>query len=152
MEKKLLKSSVIDCLWILDKDSGLCIFEREYKSTKELAICSNLISGFLNAISTFIDETFSEGIEVMNLSNRKIYFNYTEELMFVVLFSSSFKASMNQFDNIMNKIIKNFYRRFGEAFTETFWCSKPYIFKSFEEELDSIISGTIPVAHFLEML
>ena len=63
---------LIDGLWILEIESGSCLFEENYK--KWSVQDTQLISSFLTAIRSFTKEAFSEDIEFIQFKTRKIIF------------------------------------------------------------------------------
>jgi len=127
---------VIDGLWILEIESGSCLFEENYK--KWSIQDTQLISSFLTAIRSFTKEAFSEDIEFIQFKTRRIIFEISGKILFILAVSNSDFS-----EEILKSIIQNLINKFNEKFKSIL--EKRYIayefkvFKSFSKDLRQII-------------
>ena len=141
MEKKK-ESSVeylIDGLWILENQSGLCLFEEIYNDFTKEGISSDLITSFLLALLTFADEAFSDAILHIQLRNHKIIFDLTKYVLFVVAINAKAPASDAEIKYAIRKIAKVFNKKFQNVFKKGNWSGNVSIFDSFSDDLKQIV-------------
>ncbi|MHA1147683.1 MAG: hypothetical protein ACTSR8_05515 [Promethearchaeota archaeon] len=151
---RLIKSNkLIESIWILDKNSGICLFE-ENLSQDQIGsdISADLASAFLSAISTFVDETFSDGIQNIEFQKRKLYFRFTNELLFVFVFSKSIKTTKRDQDRVMNDIMKSFFLKFGDKLENGDFMNCTSDFRIFSKDLNEIIRAKSPIENFLSLI
>ena len=82
-----MEEFLIDGLWILEIESGSCLFEENYK--KWSSHDTQLISSFLTAIRSFTKEVFSENIEFIQFKSRKIIFEISGRILFIFAITNS---------------------------------------------------------------
>ena len=75
---------MIESLWILDNESGICIFEENYTDITKEGTSTDLISAFLSAILSFANETFTDEIKHIQFSNHRILFEFSNSFLFVI--------------------------------------------------------------------
>ena len=102
---------LIDGLWILDIDSGSCLFEENYKiwSVKD----TQLISSFLSAIRSFTREAFSEDIQFIKFTRHKVIFEISGRILFIIAVRNSV---LNE--EILRSTIKEIIKRFNKTFLQ----------------------------------
>jgi len=127
---------LIDGLWILDIESGSCLFEENY--IKWSAKDTQLISSFLTAIRSFTKEAFSEEIQFIQFKSRKIIFEISYKILFVIAVNNS-----DLDDEILKKTIKKLIIQFNTTFdqilTKKNFANEFKKFKSFSDDLRRII-------------
>ncbi|MFX1277174.1 MAG: hypothetical protein ACFFBP_00845 [Promethearchaeota archaeon] len=127
---------LIDGLWILDIDSGSCLFEENYKkwSIKD----TQLISSFLTAMRSFTKEAFSEDIQFIQFTHRKIIFEISGRILFIIAIQNS---DLNK--DILRYTIKEIINRFNKTFHPIISSNKILKdfkqFSSFSAELREIV-------------
>ena len=137
----------------LAKDSGICLFEKYLSENEDnLNISADLASAFISAISIFVDETFSDGIQNIEFQKRKLYFRFTDKLLFVFIFSKSIKIPKREQDRIMNQVIKNFYKRFGEDLDNEKFITHISNFKVFSEDIAEIMRAKTPIENLMNFI
>ncbi len=138
---RVMNEFLIDGLWILEIESGSCLFEENYK--KWSIQDTQLISSFLTAIRSFIKEAFSEDIEFIQFKTRKIIFEVSGKILFIIAVSNS-----NFSEDILKDIIKNLVIKFNQSFQSILKkkniISEFRTFQSFSKDLGQII-GRKPV-------
>ena len=154
---KLIKfNKLIESIWILDKKSGICLFEENLSiSESNVDISADLASAFISAISTFVDETFSDGIQNIEFQKRKLFFRFTDKLLFVFIFSKSVKITIREQNKIMKEIMNDFYSRFGDKLEQGDFMNQVSDYKIFSENLKEIVRTKSPfenITNFLSFL
>ncbi|MHA1688749.1 MAG: hypothetical protein ACTSUN_05350, partial [Promethearchaeota archaeon] len=74
----------IECLWILDSHSGICIFEQNYVDLTKDNVSVDIISSFFSAILSIAQESFVDQIQYIKFSKRKVFFKFHEDLLFII--------------------------------------------------------------------
>jgi len=110
--------SLLENLWVLEKQSGICLFEKSFVENQSEKISVDLASAFLTAISSFVDETFSDGIQSIDFQKRKIHFRFRGRLLFIFIFSKSVKSAHRAKEKLMNRIIDKFYEQYQHILDE----------------------------------
>ena len=77
-------------------------------------ISTDLISSFLSAILTFADEAFAEEIQHIKFSNRRILFEFSDQVLFILAVGDE-SASDSQIKKIFDQIAKKFNEQFHSA-------------------------------------
>lgn len=132
----LISDNKIDCLWILEPNSGICIFEENYEDITTEGTSIEVIAGFLSAILSFADEAFAETIQHIKFSNKKIFFELTDYALFVVAIKDERKINSNNTYELIKEISNQFYSQFREALEH--WNGNINQFDSFSESLKLI--------------
>ena len=127
---------LIDGLWILDVESGLCFFEENYRkwSLKD----TQLISSFLTAIRNFIREAFSEDIEFIQFKSRKIIFEVSGRSLFIIAVSKS-NSNEEKIRITIKEIVKRFNKKFHSILKNNRIIKDFRQFRNFSEDLEHII-------------
>ncbi|MFX1236866.1 MAG: hypothetical protein ACFFAS_20580 [Promethearchaeota archaeon] len=136
---------VIDGIWILKNNSGVCLFEEIYVDFKKEGISKDLVSGLLSAIVSFIQDAFIDKLEYLMFSNRRLVLKYNPHVLFVVAISakkvedSDFKSHIEE---CMNKINDAFNAKYFNLFESKKWDGNIVQFYSFTEALQKIVHRT----------
>lgn len=134
---------LIDGIWILDIDSGLCLFEENYVDFKKEGISRDLITGFLSAIINFIGEAFNDKLQFIMFSNHKILFKfYLNKLLFVVAINTYVTNNPEINSHVIgciDDISERFYEKFHSRFENGGWDGYMRGFKAFSHDLRDII-------------
>ena len=141
MEQKKNKEVeyLIEGLWILEYESGLCLFEEIYKDFTKEGMSTDLITGFLSALLNFANETFSDAILHIQLSNRKILFELTKYILFVIAVNAKSSVTDGEIKFTIRKIAKIFNKKFQSVFKKGKWSGNVSIFNSFSDDLKQIV-------------
>ena len=131
---------LIESLWILEASSGICIFEENYVDFTVEGVSTDLIASFLSALLTFAGEAFTEEIQHVKFTNRKIYFQFSEYVLFVIAVNDNERYKDSQIIKIKNKIAKRFYDKYNSVFTNDSWSNNIRIFSDFSEDLKEIVN------------
>ncbi len=130
---------LIEGLWILEYESGLCLFEEIYKDFTKEGMSTDLITGFLSALLNFANETFSDAILHIQLANRKIIFQTSKHVLLVVAVSAKAPADDAEIKFTIRKIAKIFNKKFQSIFKKGKWSGKVSVFSSFSDNLKQIV-------------
>jgi hypothetical protein len=133
------ESHSIESLWILEKKSGICIFEDNYVDFTNVGISSELIAGFLSALLTFAGKAFSDNVEFIKFSKRKMFFEFTKFFLFVIAINENVPYDETQVIKIRKTISKVFSKRFQDIFTNNNWDGDITVFYNFSEDLQYIV-------------
>ena len=139
-------------LFILE--SGICIFH--YRSGESLDINENLVSGFLNAISQFTEETFRKSaLDQINISNKKkivIYSPSQDDKLDNSLEVEGIKmkiyaiVDINDYNPLVLTLVKKLYQKFLRTYKDYLERSRFHNTKKFEpfaDEVTNIMDGKI---------
>ena len=128
---------LIDGLWIIESISGSCLFEENYKkwSSKD----TQLIASFLSAIRSFSREAFSEDIEFIQFKNRKILFEVSGKVLFVIAVTNKSDASEKEIKMVVKNIIRRFNSRFDFIIRRDGLLREFRLLNVFSEDLREIV-------------
>jgi len=130
---------LIESLWIIENQSKLCVFEENYSDFMKDGISTELIGSFLAALLTFAKESFTDEIQFIKFSNRKIVFKFSKHLLFVIAFSDKDINKDHQIKEISNEIVNKFNEKFDPFFENNSWNGNTTIFESFSDDLKEIV-------------
>ena len=139
MEEKKLEF-LLDGLWILESTSRLCIFEENYVDFIKEGKPTDIVSSFLAALLTFADEAFTDEIQFIKFSNRKILFTFSQYLLFVFAINDKDTNKEYQIKDFCNRIISRFNEKFVYIFENNTWTGNVSIFENFSEDLREIVN------------
>ena len=139
MEEKKLEF-LLDGLWILESSSRLCIFEENYVDFIKEGKPTDIVSSFLAALLTFADEAFTDEIQFIKFSNRKILFMFSQYLLFVFAINDKDTNKEYQIKDFCNRIISRFNEKFVYIFENNTWNGNVSIFENFSEDLREIVN------------
>ena len=139
MEEKKLEF-LIESLWILENSSRLCIFEQNYVDFIKEGKSTEIVSSFLAALLTFANEIFTDEIQFIKFSNRKILFKFTPHLLFVFAINDKDTNKDYQIREICNRIVKRFNDKYGYIFENNNWNGNISMFDNFSEDLREMIN------------
>jgi hypothetical protein len=132
-----MKDFLIDGLWVLDYNSGICIFEENYRDWST-DLSTDLISSFLTAILSFANEAFIDAIQFIQFANHKIIFEFNEHALFVIAVSDS-NISEVQLKVTIEKVANKFIKKFQAFFENGKLKGNIKQFNEFSEELKKIV-------------
>jgi len=132
-----MKDFLIDGLWVLDYNSGICIFEENYRDWST-DLSTDLISSFLTAILSFANEAFIDAIQFIQFANHKIIFEFKEHALFVIAVSDS-NISEEQIKATIEKVANKFIKKFHAIFENGHLKGNIKQFNEFSEELKKIV-------------
>jgi len=130
---------LIESLYILEKDSGICLFEENYVDITKDGISTDLISSFLSAILSFADETFADEIQHIQFSNRRILFNFSEHVLLVIAVHKETPATDFQIKRMIDNIASQFDQKYSIIFETDQWRGDITQFNDFSQELYEIV-------------
>lgn len=130
---------LIEGLWILENLSGICLFEEIYSDFTKEGISTDLITSFLSALLSFANEAFTDAIQHIQLSNRKILFELTKNVLFVAIVSAKIPATDTEIKYAIRKIAKVFNKKFKSSFKDGSSGGKVSVFNSFSDDLRKIV-------------
>ncbi len=117
---------------------GMCIYE--YSLTNEMAIDSQMLSGFLTAIGSFAQETFKSGLSTIQIRNEKKLVFYIEKET-----SLLFVAISDAMDNniLLDKILAEIAHRFIELKADVLKSCPNHLdkYKDFDDELKILLKN-----------
>lgn len=129
---------IIESLWILDDESGICIFEENYRDITKEGVSTDMIASFLSAILMFAGETFAEEIQHIKFKNSKIIFDFSDHFLLVIAVSgdsSDFRTKL-----IASEVKTRFNERFQDILADGQWAGGDIsVFNPFSEDLAEII-------------
>ena len=143
----------IESLWVLDNVSGICVFEENYVDFTNEGMSTDLIGSFLSALLTFADETFTDEIQHVQFSNRKIIFKFSEFLLFIIAVNEKAPISDFQVKKKIDEIAKVFNAKYQHIFDrdEHKWGGNISQFESFSEDLRKIVKREPLSIKFLQL-
>lgn len=124
-------------LWIIERNSGICIFNKNIKCLKKKHLSIDLICGFLSAISMLASEAFAEDIKYIKLSNSKLYFKYTTNFLFILSIQNENRFNSHKIKTLINDISDLFVFYYDKDFES--WDRDIRQFKAFSKYLANIV-------------
>lgn len=140
---------LIEGLWILENLSGICLFEEIYNDFTKEGISTDLITSFLSALLGFVNEAFTDAIQHIQLSSRKILFKLTKHVLFVVAINAKASATDAEIKYTIRKIAKVFNKKFKSSFKNGSSGGKVSVFNSFSDDLRKIVKNEPLTLKFL---
>jgi propanediol dehydratase large subunit len=133
-------------IWIIQKDSGICVFEQSF-SESAVTIDSDLIGGFLSAILNFSDEVIKSSIQYIQLNDYLLYYDFSRDFVFVYLCEPD--VSVKNIGKISEKTVKSFGTHFEQPGQLSFTgdVSK---FNTFASETEQILESKSYYHKFLK--
>ncbi|TFG25851.1 MAG: hypothetical protein EU532_11235 [Promethearchaeota archaeon] len=145
-------SLLIENLWVIENQSKLCVFEANYSDFTKDRISKDMVGSFLAALLTFAKESFTDEIQFIKFSNRKIVFKFSKHLLFVIAFSDKDINKDHHIKEISNEIVERFNEKFITIFENNNWNGNTTIFESFSEDLKEIVKREPLTIKFIEFL
>lgn len=143
---------LLENLWILDKESGICIYEQDFRIDSNSEYSVDLVSAFINAMAMFADETFSEGIERIEFKQKKIYFRFSGKLLFVFIFRKNVRISESEINHLINLTVNCFSKMFSSTLNEEYFYNRFELYETFDEKACEIAKKKSPFGNILELL
>ncbi|GAH35568.1 unnamed protein product, partial [marine sediment metagenome] len=119
--------------------SGICLFEEIYNDFTKEGISTDLITSFLSALLSFANEAFTDAIQHIQLSSRKILFELTKNVLFVAIVSAKTPVTDAEIKYTIRKIAKVFNKKFKSSFKDGSSGGKVSVFNSFSDDLRKIV-------------
>lgn len=130
---------LIESLWVLENNSRICVFEQNYVDFTKDGMSTDMVSSFLAAILTFADETFTDEIQFIKFSNRRMLFRFSKYFLFVIAISDKDENRSNHIRQICNNIVNKFNEKYEHIFEKNQWNGSISIFDDFCEDLKEIV-------------
>lgn len=119
-------------IWIIEKDSGICIFEQSFKN---INMNPDLISGFLIAMLNFGKELADKDFESIQFKELKIALNnYDHYIIAMAITDDANDADVRDFFEIVSD---EFSKRYDEILTD--WQGETSIFDKFGEYTENLV-------------
>jgi len=139
-QENIENAFLIESLWILENLSGICVFEENYVDFTSEGVSTDLIGSFISALLTFAGEAFTDEIQHIQFSNRKIIFEFSEYLLFIVAVNAKTPLA----DFLIKKKIDQIARAFNAKYQPVFakdrgWGGNISQFEPFTEDLKKIV-------------
>ncbi len=151
MEKhKRENDLLIEGLWILEKSSGICIFEENYLDFTKGNVSSEMVGSFLATILTFAGEAFTGELQHIKFSNRKILFKFSENVLFIIAINDRNSDNSIEIDKIYDEIANKFNEKFQFVFKNGDWNGNTNIFNNFADDLKKIVKKEPIKVKFLQ--
>jgi len=143
---------LIDSLWVLEAQSGIVIFEENYSDFTKEGMEADLMSAFLSALLSFTEESFTSDIEHIKLTDRKILFEPTQYVLFVVS-QKDFSISDKRIKKMIKEISEKFADKYDSFFERTkHWDGRIKRFQGFSKDLKAIVKKEPLTVKFLRSL
>ncbi|MFX0072261.1 MAG: hypothetical protein ACFFAO_14335 [Candidatus Hermodarchaeota archaeon] len=142
---------IIESLWILERRSGICIFEENYLDFTKEGISTDMVGAFLAALLSFARETFTDEIQNIQFSNRKVFFKFSKHLLFVTICCND-KNNHHKIKEISNEIEEKFNLKYEKIFENDGWNGNTSTFREFSSDLSEIVKNKPLKLKFLEAL
>ncbi|MHA1731837.1 MAG: hypothetical protein ACTSU5_07830 [Promethearchaeota archaeon] len=121
-------------LLVIERETGVCIFETQFKRRSSDDLDPDLLGGFLLALFELSKEMNAGGIEHVQLGNVKIVYNIQPELMVVAIVEPG--AKNDEIRDTVNLIQRRFREKYGDALASFSGNVTP--FEGFTEDLGEI--------------
>ena len=107
----------IESLWVLESNSGICIFEQNYVDITKDNVSVDIISSFFSAILSIAQESFVDEIQYIKFSKRKLFFDFREDLLFIVSIKDTENSGDEQIKRVIKKIAEQFIAKYRPVLT-----------------------------------
>jgi hypothetical protein len=134
---KRKENRFLENLWIIERKSGICIFNKNFKCLGKKHLSTDLICGFLSAISMLASEAFTENIKYIKLSNSKLHFKYTMNFLFVLSVYNENRFTSRTIKSLINDISNLFIFYYDKDFES--WDRDLRQFKGFSKNLATLV-------------
>ncbi|MHA1340609.1 MAG: hypothetical protein ACTSRZ_17915 [Promethearchaeota archaeon] len=124
----------INNIWILERDTSVCIFEYNLVQYKYDA---DLIGGFISAIFSFGNELVKDQIQSIQFKEFTLSVKLIDKIFLIVSFKNS--APIKRINQFINKISNKFIEDFGDALKN--FCGNIEVFSEFLQYLDKILNS-----------
>ncbi len=131
-------------LWILNRESGICLFEQGFRSEEEKATAtqldSDLFTGFVSAIFSFSRVISGSSIDKMVLDDGVLYYRTSELIVIVILAEKT--QSVAKIKQLLTEIELEFLQDYRSAL-EMNLGEDTAIFKPFGDKIQQIVKKPI---------
>ena len=134
---KRKENRFLENLWIIERKSGICIFNKNFTSLEKKHLSTDLICGFLSAISMLASEAFAENIKYIKLSNSKLNFKYTTNFLFVLSIHNENRFTSHTIKTLFNDISDLFIFYYDKDFES--WDRDIRQFKAISKHLATLV-------------
>lgn len=124
-------------LWIIDRQTGICLFEQTFaKPPRE--VDSDLIGGFLTAISKFCEELVGEEIASIRTQNLQILYHAAEKFVVIVLLPNNINNEIAQ--SMLNEISILFVEKYA-GYLDAGKLANVSVFQDFAVEMEHLYNA-----------
>ncbi|MHA1283512.1 MAG: hypothetical protein ACTSQP_13500 [Promethearchaeota archaeon] len=144
---------LIESIYILEKESGICLFEQNYEDFTKEGISADLISSFLSALLSFADEAFADKIQHVQFVNRKIIFEFKDRILFVIFINNKTLLTDFELRKIIEKIAEKFFEKYSEIIEDEQFYNVS-LFNDFSKDIYEIVKKEplpLRILHLLEV-
>lgn len=120
-------------LWIINNNSGVCVFEGNYK---EITMNADLISGFLVAMINFGKELADKDLKKIQFNDLKIAFRYNKLFIIAVAFTDN--ALDPEVQAFLKLIEDEFQSRYGKYLED--FSGDVTVFSDFNTYVEKILN------------
>ena len=128
----------IENIWIIDSNSGICIFDW-YTESKEKTIDEQLVSGLLLAFRSFSSEAGLVDISAIEGLDKKLAYKSDERFIIAAI------CHLNDFEPLVNKTLLGFLSDFRKKYKDLIdddATTDVSPFRTFSEDIESKLEGT----------
>jgi len=121
-------------LWIIEKESGILIFEQVFEEIQ--IIDSDLISGFFVAMMSFAQETTNQEIEFIQLKQIRISFKLLYRFIFAI--ATEHDVEYEETEEFLKKIHERFESKYKNVLQQGF-VGETSIFNNFAQDIEDVL-------------
>lgn len=129
------KECPIDACWIIERNTGICLFESDRKNVKSEEISVDLLCGFIFAISKFTSEVFLDTIRHLEMGKRNLIFEFSESLIFILAVKKK-QISKEKLEAMVKKLSKTFVAKYKDRLKH--WNGEVKQFEDFSKNLNDV--------------
>ncbi|TFF94791.1 MAG: hypothetical protein EU543_00400 [Promethearchaeota archaeon] len=126
---------VLQDIWILDRNSGVVLFNRVYD--EELDV--QLFGGLMSALNSFAEILSKEGLTSFELSQKR--FGILKRKNFLFIGNCAKKVKEKKIIEELEIISEKFFEIYADILDS--WQGDITMFQSFEKEIEDSLEGTI---------
>ncbi|MEJ2252216.1 MAG: hypothetical protein P8Y97_21455 [Candidatus Lokiarchaeota archaeon] len=127
---------LIEAIWIIERKSGICIFDKSYKEQEKSGITGDLICGFFSAFVDISEEFFNQQVEFIKLHDSRLYFTFLKNVIFVIKFEEGLLLE-EEIEDIIFGISLEFITEFPDVLSN--WNGNLHKFETFSKILNEIV-------------
>jgi len=138
----------IENIWIIDSNSGICIFDW-YTKSKEKTIDEQLVSGLLLAFRSFSSEAGLVDISAIEGLNKKLAYKSDERFIVAAI------CHLNDYEPLVNKTILGLLEDFRKKYKDLIdddATTDVSPFRTFAEDIESKLEGTTSARNVTTLL
>ena len=128
---------LIEAIWVIDRGSGVCLFDKYYKDQGDSGISSDLICGFFSAFVDISEEFFAEQVDYIKFRTSRLYFSFIHNVIFILKFEDDLLLE-EEIEDILFEIAVEFIKEFHDKLAN--WNGNLRVFEDFNGILDQIVA------------